>query len=79
MFDKALDRFFEEDVPKKPLKAECLIPTEVDKLLKAGKATVKVLSSQDRWFGVTYQEDKPFVKASIAELKENGLYPKKLW
>ena len=79
LFDEALERFFREDVPKKPLKAECLIPTEVDKLLKAGKATVEVLSSQDRWFGVTYQEDKPYVKASIAELKEEGLYPKKLW
>ena len=79
LFDGALNRFFQEDVAKKPLKAECLIPTEVDKLLKAGKATVEVLSSADRWFGVTYQEDKPFVKASIAELKEKGLYPKKLW
>lgn len=79
LFDSALERFFKEDVSKNPLKAECLIPTEVDKLLKAGQATVEVLSSQDKWFGVTYQEDKPFVKASIAELKEKGLYPKKLW
>ena len=52
---------------------------KLDKLLKANKATVEVLSSSDKWFGVTYQEDKPFVKASIAELKEKGLYPKKLW
>ena len=79
LFDDAMERFFKEDVEKNPLKAECLIPTEVDKLLKANKATVEVLSSSDKWFGVTYQEDKPFVKASIAELKENGLYPKKLW
>lgn len=79
LFEGALDRFFTEDVAKNPLKAECLIPTEVDKLLKKGLATVEVLSSQDKWFGVTYQEDKPFVKASIAELKEKGLYPKKLW
>ena len=79
LFDTALDRFFKEIVPQNPLKAECLIPTEVDKLLKADQATVEVLSSKDRWFGVTYQEDKPYVKASIAELKEEGLYPKKLW
>lgn len=79
LFEGALERFFKEDVEKKPLKAECLIPTEIDKLLKDGKATVKVLSSQDQWFGVTYQEDKPFVKASIAKLKENGFYPTKLW
>ena len=61
------------------MKAEFLLPMTIGDLVKAGKATVEVLSSQDRWFGVTYQEDKPFVKASIAELKENGLYPKKLW
>lgn len=79
LFEGALDRFFKEDVAKNPLKAECLIPTEVDKLLKNGQATVEVLSSKDKWFGVTYQEDKPFVKASIAQLKEEGLYPKKLW
>ncbi len=79
LFEGALERFFKEEVAKNPLKAECLIPTEVDKLLKAGQATVEVLSSKDKWFGVTYQEDKPFVKASIAALKEEGLYPKKLW
>ena len=79
LFEEALDIFFREEVVKNPLKAECLIPTEVDKLLKKGRATVEVLSSKDKWFGVTYQEDKPFVKASIAQLKEEGLYPKKLW
>ena len=79
LFDDALERFFKEDVAGKPLKAECLIPTEVDKLLKANKATVEVLYSQDKWFGVTYQEDKPFVKESIAKLKKEGLYPEKLW
>ena len=79
LFEGALNRFFKEDVAKNPLKAECLIPTEVDKLLKGGLATVEVLSSKDKWFGVTYQEDKPFVKAAIAALKEEGLYPKKLW
>ncbi len=79
LFEGAMESFFKEAVEKNPLKAECLIPTEVDKLLKAGKATVKVLSSQDKWFGVTYQEDKPFVKASIKELKEKGFYPEKLW
>lgn len=79
LFDGALERFFGEEVEKNPLKAECLIPTEVDKLLKAGKATVEVLSSKDKWFGVTYQEDKPMVKAAIKALKEEGLYPQKLW
>ena len=40
---------------------------------------MKVLQSQDQWFGVTYQEDKPFVQKSIRELKEQGIYPEILW
>ena len=51
----------------------------MDELLKAGKATVKVLKSSDRWFGVTYKEDKPFVMESVKALKEKGEYPDKLW
>lgn len=78
-FERAMQRFFKEDVEKNPMKAECLIPTEIGRLLKEERATVKVLSSKDKWFGVTYQEDKPFVKASIAELKAQGVYPGKLW
>ena len=56
-----------------------MIPTEIGGLLEKNKACIKVLSSTDRWFGVTYQEDKPMVKASIQELKEEGLYPESLW
>ena len=78
-FEKALQRFFKEDVAKNPLKAECLIPTEVDVLLREDVATVRVLSSSDQWFGVTYKEDKPFVEASIKKLKEAGAYPEILW
>ncbi len=75
----AVDRFFETEVAGNPLKAECFLPIEVDKLLKAGKATVEVLSSKDKWFGVTYKEDKPFVMESIAKLKAEGVYPEILW
>lgn len=74
-----MDRFFKEDVVKNPMKAECLIPTEVGNLLKEGKTTVKVLTSADKWFGVTYKEDKPMVVASIKELKDAGAYPEILW
>ena len=62
-----------------PLKAECYLPKVVDTLMKNEKATAEVLTSADRWFGVTYKEDKPGVMASIAELKKNGVYPDKLW
>ncbi|MDO5573970.1 MAG: sugar phosphate nucleotidyltransferase [bacterium] len=75
----AFEKFFQETVPTNPLKAECYLPSVVDSLLKAGKATVKVLHSKDRWFGVTYKEDKPFVMESIAALKAGGVYPQKLW
>lgn len=78
-FEKAMQRFFKEEVQKNPLKAECLIPTEVDTLLQEEKATVKVLTSADQWFGVTYKEDKPHVVESIKRLKEAGEYPEFLW
>ena len=78
-FGEAMALFFGEKVAANPLKAECLIPTEVDNLIKAGKATVKVLNSSDRWFGVTYKEDKPFVVENFRKLKEAGEYPQELW
>ena len=78
-FGIALDDFFANKVALNPLKSECFIPIEVDNLLKKDKATVKVLSSKDKWFGVTYKEDKPFVQASVKALKEKGVYPEKLW
>lgn len=76
---KSLDTFFAEKVVLNPMKSECYIPLEVDGLLKSDKATVKVLTSRDKWFGVTYKEDKPFVTASIKALKDNGVYPVNLW
>lgn len=60
-------------------KAEYLLPTIIGKLLKGRKADVKVLSSKDQWFGVTYKEDKPYVAASIQHLVEKGVYPHKLF
>lgn len=73
------ERFYKEDVPKNPLKAECYLPFVVDELLKEDKASVKVLKSGDRWFGVTYKEDKALVWDSILKLKEEGVYPEKLF
>ena len=77
--DGAIEEFFANAVAANPLKSECFLPIEVDKLLKAGKATVEVLHSADKWFGVTYKEDKPFVMESIAKLKAEGVYPEVLW
>jgi NDP-sugar pyrophosphorylase family protein len=61
------------------LKAEYFLPSAVDSLIAQKKAKVKVLSSMEKWYGVTYRDDKPYVKEAIGKLIEAGLYPKKLW
>ena len=61
------------------LKAEYFLPSVVDGLISEKKARVKVLPSKERWYGVTYQEDKPLVKEAIARMTEEGIYPEKLW
>lgn len=71
--------FLKNNIEKNPLKCEHVIPTAVEDLLKEGKVSVKMLSSKDKWFGVTYKEDKPDVVAKIAEKKKNGEYPDVLW
>lgn len=71
--------FLENDVPMNPLKAEYFLPSVVGQLLKEDKACVKVLKSEDKWYGVTYKEDKEMVVKAIADLKANEIYPKKLW
>jgi UTP-glucose-1-phosphate uridylyltransferase len=64
---------------KDPMKSECLIPTTVGDLVKQGAAVVEVLSSPEKWFGVTYPADKPSVKASVQALISSGEYPPSLW
>jgi choline kinase len=59
--------------------AEYLLPSVVHDLLRANEVTVRVLRTSDRWFGVTYKEDKPFVKDAIARLVTEGQYPEQLW
>lgn len=60
-------------------KSEFYIPFVVDELIKKGMARVKVLQSHDKWFGVTYKEDKPLVIAKLQQLTQEGFYPSKLW
>lgn len=72
---KGFPAFLSENLEKNPLKCEYYLPYAVDVLLKDRKCTVQVLKSPDRWFGVTYKEDKPQVVAKIKELKKAGLYP----
>lgn len=71
--------FLDENLASNPIKCEYFLPDVVGELLKEDKATVKVLQSKDRWYGVTYKEDKPVVVEAIKKLKEQGVYPEKLW
>ncbi|MCD7766887.1 MAG: nucleotidyltransferase [Lachnospiraceae bacterium] len=71
--------FLAENLPKNPLKCEYFLPFVVDELLTEGKATVKVEKTPDKWYGVTYKEDKPALMAAIQKMKDEGVYPQKLW
>ena len=71
--------FLDETIQKNPLKGEYYLPSVVSQLLADGKARVRVLSSTDKWYGVTYKEDKPVVVNALARMRQEGLYPMKLW
>jgi len=60
-------------------KAEFFLPSVIDSLIQARKARVSVLSTDSRWFGITYQEDRPAVEKSIRQLVTDGIYPGRLW
>ena len=66
--------FFEKEVPGNPQKAEYLIPIFIGELLEQGKMSVKVLKTNDTWYGMTYHEDVAAVKGSFKEMLENGVY-----
>ena len=74
-FKKALVRIMEEN----PMKGEYYIQTPINDQIADGSATYEVLTSSDKWFGVTYKEDKPEVVAKFAALKADGTYPLNLW
>lgn len=81
-FFKVLENGFEEflsEIGANYLKAEYLLPTIIGELLAEGSADVKVLRSHDKWFGVTYKEDKEAVVASVRALVDAGVYPEKLF
>ena len=71
--------FFEKEVPGNPLKAEYLIPIFIGELLKQGKMSVKVLKTDDTWYGMTYHEDVAAVKDSFKKMLEKGVYKPELF
>ncbi|MCD4830944.1 MAG: hypothetical protein K8R02_03935 [Anaerohalosphaeraceae bacterium] len=73
MFDEFLVEYGNE------LKSELFIPLVVDRLINNNQITAKVLTTDDRWFGITYKEDMPIAQKSIKKLIEQGVYPERLW
>lgn len=73
------DEFIKKGVVENPMKSEHVIPTAVGDLVRDNKCKVKMLSSKDKWFGVTYREDKPMVEENIQKMKDYNVYPFDLW
>lgn len=71
--------FLEKKLKENPLKCEYFLPSVVGELIAEKKATVKVLKSEDRWYGITYKEDKQSVVDAVIRMKEEGVYPLHLW
>ena len=77
--EQRLPAFLTKALKENPAKAEFFLPLAVEQLLREEKATVKVLESPDKWYGVTYAADKPQVVAALKEMTEQGKYPNSLW
>ena len=74
VLDRGFQEFFEKEVPENPLKAEYLIPIFIGELLEQGKMSVKVLKTNDTWYGMTYHEDVAAVKDNFKKMLEKGVY-----
>lgn len=77
--EKGFGDFLREGLQNNPLKCEYYLPAVVSRLLAEDKAEVAVLPTAEKWYGVTYREDKPMVEAAIRDMKSAGIYPRKLW
>lgn len=77
--EKRFPKFLDKALKENPLKSEFFLPVTVDDMLRDGIASVDVLTTPDKWYGVTYADDKPAVMAGIQSLKDSGLYPEELW
>ena len=79
VLENGFKEFFEKEVPGNPQKAEYLIPIFIGELLEQGKMSVKVLKTNDTWYGMTYHEDVAAVKDSFEKMLENGVYKAELF
>ncbi|MCI9076345.1 MAG: nucleotidyltransferase [Dorea sp.] len=71
--------FLDEGLKNNPMKCEYFLPAVVSRLTSEDRASVAVLKSHDKWYGITYKEDKPMVVQAIQKMKEEGIYPQHLW
>lgn len=71
--------FLKKGLEGNPMKCEYFLPSVVSDLIEEDKADVKVLRSEDRWYGITYKEDKEAVVSAVQKLKDTGVYPQHLW
>lgn len=76
---KGFPEFLQKTAEADPLKGEYLLPIEVGRMLEAGEIRVKVLDAEDKWYGVTYKEDREIVTEAFRRMKAEGKYPQKLW
>ena len=76
---KGFPAFLRKGLAENPMKCEYFLPSVVGELLEEDRASVAVLESEDKWYGVTYKEDKPVVVAAVQALKDAGVYPQHLW
>ena len=74
VLEQGFAEFFEKEVPANPIQAEYLIPTFIGELLSQNQISVKVLKTNDAWYGMTYKEDVPAVKESFARMLAEGIY-----
>ena len=78
-FEQDFIKFLKETMPQNPTKAEYFLPLIPNAVIAEGSGTVKVLTSDARWYGMTYQEDLPGVLSAIKTMKDAGIYPEYLW
>ena len=77
--ERAFPLFLQTTLRQNPLKAEFFLPSIIDELLRTKKASTTVYTTPDKWYGVTYQEDKAKVQNALRQLAEEGIYPRPLW
>ena len=78
-FEARFPLFLRENLPVNPLKCEYFLPLIPNQLIAEGKARVRVLPCQEKWYGVTYQPDMPALRSAIRRMKDSGMYPDALW